>query len=173
MFEARNVEIYGIRQLVEGVRMAQGLHFTDSYKTNIEDPETMETAEYQFILGDEDADYIREFCRKRPDRGNPNFDIRGMVTIYMDVRASLSWFFDLATRLMLSVTIIADGASWRKVRMTYLDIAQLLSSIRREGPQASADWLQFKHWAETELPYYEELLSEVEATYELGGDVGE
>lgn len=165
MFEVRNVEIYGMRQLVEGVRMAQGAHYTDSYKTHVEDPETTETAEHQFVLGDKDAEYIRKLCKKSSNHGNPNFDIRGMVVVYMDVRASLSWLFDLTSRIMASVTIIADGTGWRKIRMTYQDIAQLLSSIRRKGSRASVDWLQFKHWAETELPYYEELLSEAETTY--------
>lgn len=172
MFEVRNVEIYGMRQLVEGVRMAQGAHYTDSYKTHVEDSETTETAEHQFVLGDKDAKYIHELCKKIQHHSNPNFDIRGMVVVYMDVRASLSWFFELATRVMLPVTIIADGTGWRKVRMTYSDIAQLLSGINRQGLRASADWLQFKHWAGTELPYYEELLSGVEVICERGDIVG-
>lgn len=59
---------------------------SDSYKTHIENPETLETSDYQFCLGDNDMNLMRALVRS----GGSHRKFLRMLPVVMDISAPLS-----------------------------------------------------------------------------------
>lgn len=162
MFEVKNVEVIGMKQLVEGLRQAQGLHYTDSVQTHIEDPNTLETAPYQFLLGDKDLKLIQGVLMAQQQDYPDDYDIRKMVMVYMDVKAGLDWW----TRTLWQLNdyyraVVMEGCCFRKVVMSYHDIFWIKKRLHGKA-ETDGLWTtsekQFMEWTKT-LPY-QELLEE-------------
>lgn len=66
---------------------------SDSYTTHIEDPETLETADYQFVLGDADA----ALMGKLAGAGSDHAKFRRMIPVYVDIIAPLYWWKEFDT----------------------------------------------------------------------------
>lgn len=159
MFEVKNVEVIGMKQLVEGLRQAQGLHYTDSVQTHIEDPETLETAPYQFLLGDKDLRLIQSTLLTQKQEYPDDYDIRKFIMVYMDVKADLDWW----SRSLWQPTdyyraVVTEGYCFRKVVMSYHDIFWLKKRLHEVSYVWTTSEKQFMDWTKT-LPY-QELLAE-------------
>ena len=65
----------------------------DSYVTHIQDDETLETAKFEFFMGDNDYDLA-----KRLRNGGPvHAKYRRMITVYLDITAPLYWWKEFDT----------------------------------------------------------------------------
>lgn len=161
MFEVKNVEVIGMKQLVEGLRQAQGLHYTDSVQTHIEDPITMETAPYQFLLGDKDLKLIQGTLLSQKQKYPDDYDIRKFVMVYFDAKAGLDWWTSTLWQLNERYqAIVTDGCCFRKVAMSYYGIFWLRKYLHEQAQQRiwTTSEQQFMDWTTT-LPY-QELLAE-------------
>lgn len=65
----------------------------DSYITNVEDYETLETGNSKFIMGDNDYD----LAKKLRDGGPVHAKYRRMITVYLDITAPLYWWKEFDT----------------------------------------------------------------------------
>lgn len=66
---------------------------SDSYKTHIEDPQTHETADYAFVIGDRD----KELMLKLAKGGSVHGKYRRMIDVYVDITAPLYWWKEFDT----------------------------------------------------------------------------
>lgn len=66
---------------------------SDSYITQIEDPETLETADYNFFIGDAD----RELMLKLATAGPVHAKYRRMITVLTEITAPLYWWKEFDT----------------------------------------------------------------------------
>ncbi len=65
----------------------------DSYKTHIEDPETLEMADFQFFLGENDHDLMTRLAKG----GAVHAKYRRMIPVYVTVNAPLYWWKEFDT----------------------------------------------------------------------------
>ena len=66
---------------------------SDSYITHIENPETLNTADFEFVLGEKDA----ELMRKLADLGPVHGKFMRMIVVYVDITAPLYWWKEFDT----------------------------------------------------------------------------
>ncbi len=66
---------------------------SDSYTTHIEDPQTHETADYAFIIGDVDKELMRKLAKGGPVHAK----YRRMIPVYVDITAPLYWWKEFDT----------------------------------------------------------------------------
>lgn len=66
---------------------------SDSYKTHIEDPETLNTADYEFFLGDDDHDLMVRLNKG----GSTHAKYRRMIPVFMTIDAPLYWWKEFDT----------------------------------------------------------------------------
>ena len=94
MIKIENTEVLGWEAAIRGMRNPlNSWHLSDSYKTHIEDPETMETATYEFFVGDKDLDLM---TRLR-NAGTDHRKFMRMITVYVDLTAPLYWWKEFDT----------------------------------------------------------------------------
>lgn len=60
----------------------------DSYATHLEDPLTMETADYEYFIGENDQKLLEKLAAGGPVHAK----YRRMITVYMDITAPLYWW---------------------------------------------------------------------------------
>lgn len=65
----------------------------DSYATHIEDPETMETADYEYFIGPNDQKLLESLAAGGPVHAK----YRRMIPVYMDIAAPLYWWKEFDT----------------------------------------------------------------------------
>lgn len=65
----------------------------DSYATHLEDPLTMETADYEYFIGENDQKLLEKLAAGGPVHAK----YRRMITVYMDITAPLYWFKEFDT----------------------------------------------------------------------------
>ena len=66
---------------------------SDSYKTHIEDSETLETADYEFFLGDADHDLMMRLNKG----GSTHAKYRRMIPVFVTIDAPLYWWKEFDT----------------------------------------------------------------------------
>jgi hypothetical protein len=89
MIKIENVETYGWEAAIRGARNPMNSwDKSDSYWTHIEDPETLETANYQFFVGDNDERLLLNLAHAGPDHGK----FLRMITVTLDITAPLYFF---------------------------------------------------------------------------------
>lgn len=66
---------------------------SDSYTTHIEDPETQNTADFQFVLGEKDEILMRKLAKA----GSVHGKFMRMMPIYFDITAPLYWLKEFDT----------------------------------------------------------------------------
>ena len=65
----------------------------DSYATHVEDPETMETAEYEYFIGPNDQKLLEALAAGGPVHAK----YRRMIPVYLDITAPLYWWKEFDT----------------------------------------------------------------------------
>ena len=89
MIKFENVKVNGFEEAVRGIRMYNNsLDKFDSHKTFIEDPQTLEQAEYSFVLGSRDSDLLDCFATC----GTSHENCLKMINVYTDICAPLYWW---------------------------------------------------------------------------------
>ena len=66
---------------------------SDSYKTHIEDVDTLQTADFEFFLGEADLDLMRRLAKG----GAVHAKYRRMIPVYLTLTAPLYWFKEFDT----------------------------------------------------------------------------
>lgn len=100
MLKIENVDVYGFEAAIRGARNPMNSwHRSDSYWTHIEDAETLETANFQYFVGDNDAKLLRNLANAGPDHGK----YLRMITVTMDITAPLYFFKEYDTYKIATV----------------------------------------------------------------------
>ena len=80
--------------IIEGMRNPMNSwDKSDSYKTHIEDPETLETADFEFFLGDADHKLMTSLAKG----GAVHAKYRRMIPVYLTINAPLYWWKEFDT----------------------------------------------------------------------------
>jgi hypothetical protein len=80
--------------IIRGTRNAKNSwDRSDSYITRIEDPETLETADFEFFMGDDDLDLMTRLANGGPVHAK----YRRTIPLWVDVTAPLYWWKEADT----------------------------------------------------------------------------
>lgn len=91
--------------IIEGMRNPMNSwDKSDSYATHIEDPETLNTADFEFFLGDADHDLMMRLA----NGGSTHAKYRRMIPVYITVNAPLYWWKEMST---YSVGVVTNSCS--------------------------------------------------------------
>lgn len=94
MIKLEKTEVFGWEAAIRGMRNPlNSWHLSDSYKTHIEDGETMETATHEFFVGEKDLDLM---TRLR-NAGTDHRKFMRMIGVYVDLTAPLYWWKEFDT----------------------------------------------------------------------------
>lgn len=94
MIKFENTEIYGLEPAIRGMRNPMNSwDKSDSYYTYIENPQTLNKAPYNYIVGDAD----KTLMLKLADGGPVHAKYRRMIIVYVDVTAPLYWWKEYDT----------------------------------------------------------------------------
>ena len=94
MIKLENVEIVGWEPAIRGMRNPMNSWAkSDSYKTHIENPETLNTADFEFFVGDNDHKLMMNLA----DGGPVHAKYRRMINVYVDITAPLYWWKEFDT----------------------------------------------------------------------------
>ena len=97
MIKIENTEVFGIEHAIRGMRNPlNSWKNSDSYWTHIEDSETLETANYQFHLGDKDL----KLAKTLAESGNDHGKFLRFIICYCDITAPLYWWKEADTYRM-------------------------------------------------------------------------
>ena len=85
-------EQWGI--IIEGMRNPMNSwHLSDSYATHIENPETMNTADFEFFLGEADQRLMHNLAKG----GSTHAKFRRMIPVFVTLTAPLYWWKEFDT----------------------------------------------------------------------------
>lgn len=94
MIKIENIETWGFEHAVRGMRNPlDSWDKSDSYTTHIENPETLNTADFQFVLGDNDLELMRKLYRA----GSEHRKHLRQIFVSMDIIAPLYWWKEFDT----------------------------------------------------------------------------
>ena len=94
MLTITNTEVLGFDHAIRGMRNPMNSHDkSDSYWTHIENPETLNTAEFQYFVGDADKELMRTLAKS----GSDHAKYLRMITVYADVTAPMYWLKEFDT----------------------------------------------------------------------------
>lgn len=94
MIKITNTEVYGWEAAIRGMRNPMNSwDKSDSYWTHIEDPETLQTAPFEFFVGDAD----KELMMKLAKGGSVHAKYRRFIVVYVDITAPLYWWKEFDT----------------------------------------------------------------------------
>ena len=94
MIKIENDEVFGWDAALRGMRNPlDSWHKSDSYWTHIEDPETLETANYQHFMGDNDLKLAQSLSRAGKDHAK----YLRMINVTCDLVAPLYWWKEFDT----------------------------------------------------------------------------
>lgn len=80
--------------IIEGTRNPMNSwHLSDSYKTHIENPETLNTADHEFFLGEKDHDLMMRLAKA----GTTHAKYRRMIPVIFTVTAPTFWWIEFDT----------------------------------------------------------------------------
>ena len=89
-----NTEVVGWNAALRGMRNPyNSWDKADSYWTHIEDPETLETAPYQFFVGEADKDLALRLVKAGTDHSK----FMRMIVVYADITAPRYWWIEADT----------------------------------------------------------------------------
>lgn len=92
---------------------------SDSYATHIEDPETLNVADFEFFLGQADEELMMNLAKK----GKSHSKFRRMMPIWVDITAPLYWWKEFDT---YKVGTVANSCStMHKIHTKKLDMSDL------------------------------------------------
>ncbi len=94
MIKIENYEVVGWEHAIRGMRNPlNSWDKSDSYATHIENVDTLNTAEFEYFVGDNDLDLMRRLA----NAGTDHAKYRRMITVYADVVAPLYWWKEFDT----------------------------------------------------------------------------
>lgn len=94
MLKIEHTEVYGWEAAIRGMRNPMNSwDKSDSYATYIEDPQTMERAQYQYFIGDAD----KQLMLKLAAGGPVHAKYRRMIVVTLDIDAPLYWWKEFET----------------------------------------------------------------------------
>jgi hypothetical protein len=94
MIKIEHTDVYGWEAAIRGMRNpVNSWHISDSYSTHIEDTETLQTAEFEFFVGDKDL----ELMKKLEKLGSDHAKYRRMINVTCDITAPLYWWKEYDT----------------------------------------------------------------------------
>lgn len=94
MIRIENVEVAGWEATIRGARNPMNSwQRSDSYWTRIGDDETMETAKYEFFVGENDLKLLKNLRNAGSDHGK----FMRMINVSMDITAMQPWWFEWDT----------------------------------------------------------------------------
>ena len=100
MIKIENIEVSGWEAAIRGMRNPMNSwDKSDSYWTYIEDPETMQTARFEFFVGDNDLALMRNLRKGGADHGK----FMRMIDVYTDITAMQPWWFEFDTYKIATV----------------------------------------------------------------------
>lgn len=155
-FRASNVRIYGMKELVDAV-----CRNGDTISTHIENPESLNTADFSLSIGDQDLDTIAALSgiKKYKYSGSVHWPCLSFINMYVEIEAPYYWWDDV-TRLCekFGSQLKVIGSGRYTVCISYNDLRSLFSASYTLQYSHDPAWVQFREWVST-LPYYDELLS--------------
>lgn len=94
MIKIENADVYGWDAAIRGARNPMNSwDKSDSYWTHIENPQTLNTAKFQYFVGESDLRLLRNLANAGPDHGK----FLRMVTVSVDITAPLYWWKEADT----------------------------------------------------------------------------
>ena len=94
MIKLEKTEVFGWNAAIRGMRNPMNSwEKSDSYWTHIEDAETLETAPFQFFLGDSDLKLMKSLS----NAGNDHGKFLRMINVQLDITAPLYWWKEFDT----------------------------------------------------------------------------
>lgn len=89
-----HTEVVGFEHAIRGMRNSHNSwDKSDSYYTYIEDEHTLQTAPFEFFVGDADLELMKKLCKA----GTDHRKFMRMIVVYVDVTAPLYWFKEMDT----------------------------------------------------------------------------
>lgn len=100
MIKIENTEVFGFEAAIRGMRNPKNSWSkSDSFWENIEDPQTMNTAKFQFHLGEADFDLMKRLASAGDDHGK----FMRMIDVTFDVVAPTFYWAELDTYKVATV----------------------------------------------------------------------
>ena len=94
MIKLEKTEVFGWDAAIRGMRNPMNSwEKSDSYWTHIEDAETLETAPFQFFLGDSDLKLMKSLSKAGSDHGK----FLRMINVTVDITAPWYWYKEFDT----------------------------------------------------------------------------
>ena len=94
MIKIENIETWGFEHAVRGMRNPlDSWEKSDSYTTHIENRQTLNTADFQFVLGDNDLALMRKLYKAGPEHRK----YLRQIFVSMDITAPLYYFKEFET----------------------------------------------------------------------------
>lgn len=94
MIKLEYTEVFGWNAAIRGMRNPMNSwDKSDSYWTHIENPETLNTAPFQFFLGDNDLKLMKSLSKGGDDHGK----FLRMINVQVDITAPLYWWKEFDT----------------------------------------------------------------------------
>ena len=94
MIRIEHTEVFGLEAAIRGMRNPlESWVKSDSYWTHIEDPETLQTAKFEFFVGDNDLGLMKKLARAGSDHGK----FLRMINVACDITAPLYWWKEFDT----------------------------------------------------------------------------
>lgn len=126
-------------------------HLSDSYITHIENPETLNTADFQFVLGEKDETLMRKLAKA----GSVHGKYLRMMTVILDITAPFYWWKEFDT---YKVGTVANSCStMHKIadkEFTLEDFScEHLLSFTSEGDERKIPFVEASPYAEDEIMF--------------------
>ena len=94
MIKIENTEVYGWKAAIRGMRNSyNSWDKSDSYETHIENPQTLNTAPFEFFIGDNDLALMKKLVKS----GSDHSKFMRMITVTCDIVAPLYWWAECDT----------------------------------------------------------------------------
>lgn len=105
MIKIENTQVFGLEAAIRGMRNPlNSWDKSDSYWTHIEDAETLETAPFQFFVGENDLSLMKRLSKAGNDHGK----FLRMINVTVDWNAPLYWWKEAST---YSVGVVTNSCS--------------------------------------------------------------
>ena len=94
MIKIENTEVYGWKAAIRGIRNSyNSWDKSDSYEMHIENPQTLNTAPFEFFIGDNDLALMKKLVKS----GSDHSKFMRMITVTCDITAPLYWWKEFDT----------------------------------------------------------------------------
>ena len=94
MIKIENTDVTGWEHAIRGMRNPMNSwDKSDSYKTHIEDVETLQTAEFEFFVGENDLELMKKLAASGADHRK----FMRMIVVYADITAPMYWWKEADT----------------------------------------------------------------------------